>query len=123
LRARLSPHWLPVALLLAVAVLGLRIGHTQSATFAQMQSRVSPPKMPRRVGLATAPHTIVDAWQTPLWTNKVRSFHEGLEPTLSFMVCGGFAQQRFALLSGERSSFDAYYSQRHSLPVPQIIGC
>ncbi len=89
-----KPRRLLLALLFVVAVIELHLGHFHSAALAQLQLHVQAPQMPRRV---------VTQRSTDDWAQQGESgaYYSGGDRTLSFDVCGGFAQQRVALLSGE----------------------
>ena len=93
--------WVLLFLLAVVALACLRLAHFHPGALAHLHLR--PPRMPRRrVGLALEPHSSAlpaDSWAAKAGSNGPH--YSGADKTLSFAVCGGFAQQRVALLSGE----------------------
>jgi hypothetical protein len=87
-------------LLVAVALIGMHSGHFNSGALAQLQ--LQPPQMPRRMGLATAAaDTALPYDSLVTLTSDSEVYYSGSNKTLSFDLCGGFAQQRVALVSGE----------------------
>lgn len=118
-----TPRWLLALLLSTVALAGLHLGHFHSDTLSNMH--VQPPRMPLHTTgpvVAARDVAMVDAAAVLQGSNVQAQgssssgdyYYNGTSRTLSFNLCGGFAQQRVALLSGEmpelrRWSFSCLY--------------